>query len=94
MQQKKANFETDSQFTTRSGPWSKVWKLNISSIAQQQKRVRNYYTCDHYDNTLEKLCFSIIWRNKVICLEFYGDNMVNLITKMVSMGIEWGHCGK
>ena len=34
-----------------------------------------------------KCVFSVIWRNYVICL--YGENMANLITRMVHMEIVW-----
>ena len=38
--------------------------------------------------------FSIVWRNCVICLKVYGEDMVNLITRMASMVTEWRHCGE
>ena len=42
----------------------------------------------------KKCVFSIILRNYGVCLRyFYGENMVNLITRMVSMEIVWRKCG-
>ena len=48
----------------------------------------------HYriEQALEKNVFSIIWRDYAICLRFYGENMVNLIKRMVSMEIVGRQC--
>ena len=49
----------------------------------------DYYQCVLFAQ--ERCVFSTIWKNYVIFYSwvFYGENMVNVVTRMVCMEIEW-----
>ena len=40
----------------------------------------------------KKCVFFIIWRNNVVCLRFYGENIVNLVIRIVNMKTVWRQC--
>ena len=40
----------------------------------------------------KNVLFSIIWRNYIICRMFYGENLLNLVIRMITMEIAWRQC--
>ena len=53
---------------------------------------RNHKTISHLTSTV-KLCFLLNIENLCNFSEVYGENMVNLITRRVSLKIVWRQCG-